>query len=170
MANTPSPISRVLIVGAFLAVASSAGLQWVGLSAQTEAVRQQISRQTLTEFSRVFARYETAPVQEKPAVAEQLTGMAERLSHSTRAESLASASRRVVALASYEDGTETREKELRERLRAEIRGLVSEAETLESAALNRATLFSTVNQALLVMAVLLCGFLVFRVSRVSSVA
>jgi hypothetical protein len=55
-------------------------------------------------------------------------------------------------------------------LRAEIRGLVSEAETLESAALNRATLFSAVNQALLVMAVLLCGFLVFRVSRVSPVA
>jgi len=99
-----------------------------------------------------------------------LTGMAERLSQSTRAESLASASRRVVALASYEDGKETREKELRERLRAEIRGLVSEAETLESAALNRATLFSTVNQALLVMAVLLCGFLVFRVSRVSPIA
>ena len=103
-------------------------------------------------------------------MAEQLTGMAERLSQSTRAESLASASRRVVALASYEDGKETREKELRERLRAEIRGLVSEAETLESAALNRATLFSTVNQALLVMAVLLCGFLVFRVSRVSPIA
>ena len=170
MATTPSPASRVLLIGAFVAVASAAGLQWAGLSAQTEAARQQISRQALAEFSRVFAKYETAPVKEKPVVAEQLTGMAERLSQSTRAESLASASRRVVALASFEDGKETRERELRERLRAEIRGLVSEAETLESAALNRATFFSTVNQALLVMAVFLCGFLVFRMGRVSPVA
>lgn len=165
MATSPSP---VLLILAFVAVASSAGLQWVGLSAQSEAARHQVSRQTLSEFSSVLNRYETAPQKEKPAVAEHLTGMAERLSRSVKGESLASASRRVVALASFEDGKETREKELRERLRAEIRGLVNEADMLEAAALGKATFLSLVNQTLLLVAAVLCGLLAFGVRRTSS--
>ncbi len=154
--------TRALLITAFLAVASSAGLQWVGLSAQTEAARQKESRQVLAELSTLVQRFATAPEKEKPAVAEHLAGMAERLSHEAKAERLASASRRVVALASFESGKEVREKELQERLRAELRGLLSEAESLESAALGRATWLSTVNQVLLVMAAMLCGLLLYR--------
>lgn len=170
MATTPSPGSRILLVFAFAAVASSAGLQWVGLSAQSEASRQQLSRQTLSEFSTVLNIYETAPVKKRAEVAQQLTGMAERLSHSVKGESLASASRRVVALASFEEGKETREKELRERLRAEIRGLVNEADSLESAALSRAKILSAVNQGLLLLAAGMCGMLLLRLHQANSAA
>ena len=170
MASSPSPASRLLLIFAFAAVASSAGLQWVGLSAQSEASRQQVSRQTLSEFSTVLNIYETAPPKQRQEVAQQLTGMAERLSHSVKGESLASASRRVVALASFEEGREAREKELRERLRAEIRGLVNEADSLEMAALSRAKILSAVNQALLLAAAGLCGLLLFRMQRTSSAA
>ena len=152
MAFVPTPVSQVLLVGSFVAVASSAGLQCLGLSAQAEAARQQASRQALTDFSSVLNRFETAPAREKPAVAEHLAGMAERLPHQVKSESLASASRRVVALASYEAEAQAREKDLQERLRAEVRGLVNEAESLESA-----TWLGVVNQILLVMAAILCG-------------
>jgi hypothetical protein len=170
MANTPSPVSRLLLSCAFLAVGSAAGLQWIGLSAQTEAARQQASRQTLAEFSSILSRFETVPAKEKPAVAEHLTGLAERLAKEVRGESLASASRRVVALASYEDGKASRDTELRERLRAEVRGLVNEADSMESQALGRATLLSVINQCLLVGAVILCGLTVLRARRTSSTA
>ena len=154
--------TRALLITAFMAVASSAGLQWVGLSAQTEAARQKESRQVLSELSTLVQRFATVPEKEKPAFAEHLTGMAERLSHEAKAERLASASRRVVALASFESGKETREKELQQRLRAELRGLLTEAESLESAALGRATWLSAVNQVLLLAAAVLCGLLLYR--------
>ena len=60
-----------------------------------------------------------------------------------------------MALASYEEETPAREKELQERLRAEVRGLVNESESLESAALGQATFFGVVNQIVLVLAALL---------------
>jgi len=170
MALSPISGSRWLLLGAFLAVASSAGLQWAGLSAQSEAVRQQASRQTLAEFSSALNRFESATPQERPAVAEHLTGMADRLSRQTWAESLAPASRRVAALTSYEARKDDHEKQIQDRLRAEVRGLVSQAESLEAAALGRATLLSTINQALLVLAAVLCGLLVFRTRRASSPA
>ena len=56
MSGSANPISRVLIVAAFVAVASSAGLQWVGVSAQAEAARQAASRQTLSEFSTLLTQ------------------------------------------------------------------------------------------------------------------
>ncbi|MBI2685436.1 MAG: hypothetical protein HYX27_03895 [Acidobacteria bacterium] len=166
MAASPRAFfSRLVLIAAFAAVASSAGLQWAGLSAQSEASRQQVSRQTLAEFSSVLNQYERTPAPEKHAVAEQLTGVAERLSQQVWGESLASAARRVVALASYEPEADSREKELQERLRAEVRGLVGQAESMESAALGRATLLSTINQALLVIAAVLCGMALFRAGR-----
>ena len=165
MAVVHSPISQVLLFGAFFAVASSAGLQWVGLSAQAEAVRQQTSRQTLTDFSSLLNRFESAPTVEKPVVAARLTGMAERLARQVKDEALASASRRVVALASYEAEAPAREKELQERLRAEVRGLVNESESLESAALGQATFFGVVNQIVLVLAALLCGAVAIKARR-----
>lgn len=165
MAVVPSPISQVLLFGAFFAVASSAGLQWLGASAQAEAVRQQASRQTLTDFSSLLNRFESAPTVEKPVVAAHLTGMAERLARQVKDEALASASRRVVALASYEAEAPAREKELQERLRAEVRGLVNESESLESAALGQATFFGVVNQIVLVLAALLCGAVAIKVRR-----
>jgi hypothetical protein len=170
MARTPPQISRLFLIGSFLAISSSAGLQWAGLSAQSEAARQQASRETLTEFSSVLNRYETVPVQEKPAVAEHLTGMAERLSQQVKGESLASASRRVVALASFEDGKAARDTEIRDRLRAEVRGLASEAESLESAALGRAAVLSMINQVLLVGAAILFGMRIYQVRRTNSPA
>ena len=146
-------------------MASSAGLQWLGASAQAEAVRQQASRQTLTDVSSLLNRFESAPTVEKPVVAAHLTGMAERLARQVKDEALASASRRVVALASYEEGTPAREKELQERLRAEVRGLVNESESLESAALGQATFFGVVNQIVLVLAALLCGAVAIKARR-----
>ena len=44
---------------------------------------------------------------------------------------------------------------MQERLRAEVRGLVNESESLESAALGQATFFGVVNQIVLVLAALL---------------
>ena len=170
MAVVPSPVSQVLLFGAFLAVASSAGLQWLGLSAQAEAVRQQKSRQTLTDFGKLLNRFEAAPVREKPVVAQQLAGMADRLSRQVKDEALASASQRVVALASYEAEAPAREKELQERLRAEVRGLVNEAESLESAALGQATFFGVVNQIVLVLAALLCGAVTIKARRANLAA
>ena len=170
MAFVPPSVSHVLMVGLFLAVASSAGLQWLGLSAQAEAVRQQASRQSLSDFSSLLHRFETATKHEKPAVAESLVGMAERLSRQVKGEALASASRRVGALASYEAETQVREKEIQERLRAEIRGLMNEAESLESAALGQATLFGVANQILLVLAALISGLVAIRACRASLAA
>lgn len=159
MALSPSPVSQFLLVLAFLAVSSSAGLHWIGMSAQTEASRQQASRQTLAEFTAQLNRMETAPEAEKPKLAENLAGMAERFASEAKRESLASGSRRVVALASWEAERQTRDRELQERLKAEVRGLVNETESLESAALRRASWLGTVNQALLAGAAILCGFL-----------
>ncbi len=139
-----------------------AGLQWIGLSAQTEALRQQKARQALAEFSTLLNRLDTAPTGEKPAVAEHLTGLAEQMSRQVKSETLASASRRVVALVGYEKGTQQREKEMQDRLRAEVRGLVNEAESLESAALARAAWLSGIIQALLISAAVLCGFMALR--------
>lgn len=157
-------------MAAFVAVASCAGLQWFSWTAQTEAARQQTSRQSLAELSSLLQRFETAPKAERPVVAEHLTGVAERLSKGASGEKLASASRRVVALASYETGGEAREKELQERLRAEVRGLVSEAESAESAALGRAASLAAVNQMLLLGAAALCGLLAFRSRRSAATA
>lgn len=157
MALAHPSISRVLLVASFLAVASAAGLQWVGLAAQTEAVRQQASRRRLDEFSSILNNFASAPAKERPAMAGRLAEVAEILAQQIRGESLASASRRVVALASFEAGKEPREKELQERLRAEVRGLVSQAESLEMAALHRAKFLISINQILLVVAVVLCG-------------
>jgi len=170
MAFVPSPVSQVLMVGAVIAVASSAGLQWLGLSAQAEAARQQASRQALTDFSRLLNRYESAPAREKPAVAEHLAEMAERLPHQVKGESLASASRRVVALASYEAEAQALEKDLQERLRAEVRGLVNEAERLESSALRQAAWIGVVNQMPLVMAAIVCGLVALPTRRTNLAA
>jgi len=170
MAFVPTFVSQALVIGAFVAVASSAGLQWLGLSAQAEAVRQQASRQTLTNFSSVLSRYETAPKREKPAVAEHLAGMAKQLSQQMKGETLVSASRRVEALASYEPAAQTRVNELQERLRAEVRWLVTETENLESAALGQATWLGVVNQIVLLLAAVMCGAVLIRVRRTNLTA
>ena len=170
MAHVPSPVSQFLLVAAFVAVASSAGLQWLGLSAQAEAARQLASRQSLAEFSGILARYEAATARDKPQAAVELAGAAERLSREAKGEGLASASRRVVALTSYENAAQAREIELQERLRAEVRGLLNETESLELAAIGRAVWLSSINQVLLVGTAILCGLLVFRKQRISSAA
>lgn len=127
----PRPsISRALLLGSFAAVVSSAGLQWARLAAQTGAVRQQASRQRLNEFSSIFNHFGNTPAKERSATASRLAVVAENLARQFRGEALASASRRVVALASYEAGKEPTEKELQ---------LVKQAESLEMAALSRAT-------------------------------
>ncbi len=167
MALVPPPVSRILLLTAFVAVASSAGLQWLGMSAQAEGARQKASRESLVEFTTLLQRFEAAPAKEKPQAASQLAGAAERLSQQVKGEELASASRRVVALASFETQAQTRDRELQERLRAEVRGLASEAESLETAAAGRAVWLSSLNQLLLVGAVALCGFLLFRGERAS---
>lgn len=170
MAVVPSPVSKIILVAAFVAVASSAGLQWLGLSAQSEAARQQVSRQLLAEFSSLLGRFEAAPADEKAKVAAHLAGAAERLSQQVQGEGMASASRRVVALASFETAAQARDREIRERLRAEVHGLVSEAESLETAAIGRAVWLSSINQVLLVGVAVLCGLLMFGRHRTSSEA
>ena len=170
MASSPHPISQFLLVCAFAAVAASAGLQFVGLSAQAEAARQQSSRQSLAELSSVLHLYEEAPEQAKAGMAAQLAGLADKLARQANGESMASASRRVGALASYEAREQSRERELQERLRAEVRGLINETESLESVALGRAVALSSINQAILMAAAILCGILLIRARRPSSQA
>lgn len=163
MSGAANPISRVLIVAAFVAVASSAGLQWVSVSAQAEAARQASSRQTLAEFSTLLTQYESTAAPERTALEQDLAGKAEQLTRKVRSEPLAAASRRVAALASYEASGD---RELQSRLRAEVRGLMSQAENLESAALGRAELLATVNAILMATAAVLCGLAVLQVRRV----
>jgi hypothetical protein len=136
-------------------------LQWVGLSAQTEAARHQTSRQKLIEFSALLGRLDNTPEPEKAEVARQVSGMADNLV--LQDESLAQGSRRVVALASYENVS------VRERLRAEVRGLVGQAESLEAAALSRANWFVEASQLILFLGLALFAG-VMRVTRVQKVA
>lgn len=140
--------SRSLWLVAFAAVASSAGLQWIGLTAQSEAARHQTSRQKLSEFSSLLGKLDNAPEAEKPAVARQVSGLADSLA--LQDEKLDQGSRRVVALASYEVASDDNAT-VRERLRAEVRGLVGQAESLESDALNRANRFVTSSQIILLI-------------------
>lgn len=167
MTGSANSISRVLILAAFVAVASSAGLQWVGVSAQAEAARQAASRQTLAEFSTLLTQYETTAGPQKKPLEQDLAGKAEQLTQKVRSEPLAAASRRVAALASYEASGD---RELQMRLRAEVRGLMSQAETMETAALGRAELLATVNAILMVTAAVLCGLVALQARRVRAEA
>lgn len=167
MALVPPPVSRIVLIAAFCSVASSAGLQWLGLSARAEATRQRLSRESLAEFAALLQRFEDAPAPEKTQAASRLTGAAERLSQQVKGEALASASRRVVALASFESPTQIRDKELQERLRAEIRSLTSEAELLESTAAGRVHWLNSANQWLWVCSLSLFGLLLFRRQKIS---
>lgn len=163
MALVPPSASQLLLVVAFVAVSSAAGLQWAGMAAQGEAARQQASRQTLSDFAAQLSRLESASLPEKAKLAATLADMAERFARETNRETLASGSRRVVALASYEGEPQVRDRELQERLRAEVRGLVIETESLESAALSRANWFGSITQTLIAAAaLLLCGILSIR--------
>jgi hypothetical protein len=164
MQSAISPVSRILTLVCFLSVSSSAGLQWVGLAAQAEAARRHVSRQTLTEFGTLLTAMETASEEERAAAAARLAFIAERLAGQAREELLEEASRRVGVLASYQPSGD---KELRERLSGEIRGLVMEAEAVESQALGRATWLATINQLLLLLASAACGVLLFRCGRIS---
>lgn len=168
MPTAPKPASRLLLVAAFAAVASSAGLQWAGLLAQTEAARQRASRGSLQEFSAVLHSYQVAPTGRKPELAKQLTNLAEALTQKARGESVASASRRVGALASYEVRERSRESELQDRLRAEVRDLVSRADSMESVALQRAVLLGTINQVILCIGAVLSGLVLFKARRAHS--
>ncbi len=76
----------------------------------------------------------------------------------------------MAALASFEAETQAREKELRERLRAEVQGLVNEAEFLESAALGRARWLGSLTQAATVLAAILCGVVAVRTRRLNLTA
>lgn len=154
--------SRLLWPVAFAAVASSAGLQWVGLTAQTEAARHQTSRQKLTEFSSLLGKLDSAPKEQKAAVAKQVSGLADNLA--LQDEKLEQGSRRVVALASYEVAPDDNAS-VRERLRAEVRGLVGQAESLEADALSRANRFVATSQVTLFVGMALFAG-VLRVSRI----
>ena len=140
----------------------------MGFAAQAEASRQQASREVLAEFTSVLNRFEAAPAKEKPAVARRLTVIAEQLSQQAKSEELASASRRVLALTSFEAEAQARDRELQERLRAEVRGLAHEAESMEAAALGRAEWLRTINYTLLAGAGILCGILLLRGRRTNS--
>lgn len=157
-----SSLSRWLWPVAFAAVASSAGLQWIGLTAQTEAARHQTSRQKLTEFSSLLGKLDSAPVAEKAEVARQVSGLADNLA--LQDEKLEQGSRRVVALASYEVAPDENTT-VRDRLRAEVRGLVGQAESLEADALSRANRFVATSQITLIVGLALFAG-VLRVSRV----
>ena len=156
-------VSSWLLPLAFAAVTSAAGLQWVGISANSEAVRQRASREKLSEFSALLTRLQNAPPADKPAAAEQLAGFADRLSAGARDEQLASASRRIAALTSFEAASA--DTAIQERLRDEIRSLVSETESLEGQALDRAAQLNLVNQFLMLIAAGMCGTLVVRFRR-----
>ncbi|MBM3788373.1 MAG: hypothetical protein FJW30_28895 [Acidobacteria bacterium] len=156
-----SSLSRLLWPVAFAAVASSAGLQWVGLTAQTEAARHQSSRQKLSEFSSLLGKLDSAPEAEKAAVARQVSGWADSLT--LQDEKLEQGSRRVVALASYEAAPDENVT-VRERLRAEVRGLVGQAESMEAEALSRANRFVASSQIILLVGMALFAG-VLRVSR-----
>ena len=157
----------MLIVAAFFAVASSAGLQWVSVSAQEEAARQAASRQTLAEFSTLLTEYERTAAAGRLALEQDLTGKAEQLPQKVRSEPLAAGSRRVAALASYEASGD---RELQSRLRAEVRGLMSQAESLETAALGRAELLGMVNGVLMATAAVLFGLALLQGRRVRAEA
>jgi len=156
-----SSLSRLLWSVAFAAVASSAGLQWVGLTAQTEAARHQNSRQKLTEFSALLGKLDTASAPEKAEVAKQVSGLADSLA--LQDEKLEPGSRRVVALASYEVAPDENAT-VRERLRAEVKGLVGQAESLEADALSRANRFVSTSQIVLLLGMALFAG-VLRVTR-----
>jgi hypothetical protein len=158
-----SPVSRLLTLVCFLSVSSSAGLQWVGLAAQAEAARRHVSRQTLTEFATLMTTMETSSEGERAAAAARLAFIAERLAGQGREDVLEAAARRVGVLASYQP---LPDEELLKRLSREIRGLVEEAEAVESAALGRATWLASINQLLLLVASTACGVMLLRSGRV----
>jgi hypothetical protein len=147
MARTSTPVSQWILIAGFFAVASTAGLQWIGGPA--------VSPRAAAELSAEVHRLETAPADERAAVAEHLTGMAEK----ANAETVAAASRRVAALASYE----TADVAMRERLRAEVRSLAQEAETLEMETL----WWRTANWLVLALAAILCGWMTVRTRKPS---
>jgi hypothetical protein len=132
----------------------------VGLTAQSDAARYQNSRQKLSDFSALLGKLDSAPEAEKAAVARQVSGLADSLA--LQDEKLEQGSRRVVALVSYENVS------VRERLRAEVRGLVGQAESLEAAALSRANWFVEASQLILVLGLALFAG-VMRVTRVRKV-
>lgn len=170
MARKPGVVSSIVLVLAFAAVAASAGLQWVEKSARAEAARRQASRQSVEQFSTLMQRFEDASARERPKVAEDLAGAAERLAEQTKIESLAAASRRVEALASFETQKQARQSDLQERLRAEIRELVSEAESMEASARGRATRLEIVHQLMLMVAAVLCGWRVLLAGQANLTA
>jgi len=89
--------------------------------------------------------------------------IAERLAGQGREDLLEAAARRVGVLASYQP---LPDEELLKRLSREIRGLVEEAEAVESAALGRATWLASINQMLLVVASAACGVMLLRSGRI----
>lgn len=151
-----------MILSAFVAVASSAGLQFAEVSAQEEATRQAASLQTLEEFSSLLARYEKLTETDRTAMEQDLAGKAAQLTVKVRNETMVAASRRVAALATYET---TGDRELQRRLRAEVRGLTSQAERLETAALGRAELLGTINAILMATAAVLCALAALHARR-----
>ncbi|MBM3784905.1 MAG: hypothetical protein FJW30_11130 [Acidobacteria bacterium] len=153
MPGLPSSVARWLLPVLFLTLASSAGLQWAGLSAQSEAARHHTIVQRLNDFSMLLLRIGSANEPERQRAAQQVSGYVDRLSTE---EKLRAGSRRVTALASYPDDS------VDERLRAEVRGLVSEAESLETAALRRANTYTLATQCLVVLTACVCGALLLR--------
>lgn len=149
MPGIAAPIGRRIFPFLLLSLTSSAALQWAGLSAQSEAARHHNSAQKLNELSAILIN----PAAEETAVVQQA---ADKLNASIRDEKLVEAARRVSALASYPDAS------VRDRLRAEVRSLVHEAESMETAALSRATLYTWATEVLIVLAAGFCGLLWLR--------
>lgn len=167
MTQALPPVLRLLMIASFLAVASSAGLQWAERSANVAAVEQQASRRSVSELSQLLQEIDAGGDADRPRLNERFAEAAERVGRHLRGDSLVSATRRVAVLSSAGTNEPIREKEMQDRLRAELRGLVREAEHLEASALGRAAWLSGLNQALLVLAAALCGLTLFQASRIS---
>lgn len=147
MVVTSSAVWQWILVVGFFAVASTASLQWIG--------GKTVTPRAAAELTAEVHRLEIAPAGERAAMAEHLTGMAEK----ANAETVAAASRRVAALASYESADAA----LRERVRAEVRGLAQEAETLEIETL----WWQTANWLALGGMAIVCGWMTVRAKKPS---
>lgn len=127
-----------LVVLGFLSVASAASLQFLGARAQADAFRSHSSRQSMAELQHLMVRLETVPNEERAVVAREIGSRAENFRRSAGSESLSSASRRVASLASWEVLATNDDLTVRQRLRAELAGIIAGADTLEAAALMQA--------------------------------
>jgi hypothetical protein len=157
-----------LVVLGFLSVASAASLQFVGARSQAEAFRNHASRLSVGELQHLMIRLETVPTSEKAGVAREIGRRAESLRGSGVSEGLTAASRRVSTLASWEVSAASEDLAVRQRLRAELAGIIVKTEQLEAAALTQTAELHFWTNLALWSAVLLFGLcaMPMRVERV----